>query len=227
MKNIRRIVLMMFLFIVPVALTGCDDLIEDEERNIDQEKVLEASYNDDMQEVHQIVREKDLDDFTFITMYDTIDYDLNEWYIIDNKTIQISAWTQDAPADWDVIIEHVHIDLFITNRYENRPTLLQDSMDDKYHGYMQDGFKISDNVVYENIFGIIGATPELHASLRASRDYSLRLKDLREEDFANNNYDSNTLQVIFDVMVKKPGNDYYETIAVYDEIIIPVGYDFS
>ncbi len=223
-KNTLKFTLLLSLLALFVA--GCDETVY-RERDVDQDKVLEATYSEDLDEIHEIVREKELDDFTFVTKYDTIDYDLNEWYIIDNKTIKMSAWTEGAPVDWDIIIEHVHVDLFITNKYENYPTLLQDTMDDKYHGYKQDGFKISDDIVYENIFGIIGATTEMHHALRYNYDRSLMLKDLREEDFARNHYDSNTLQVIYDVMIKKPGNDYYETIAVYDDIIIPVGYTFS
>lgn len=208
-------------------LTGCLKPETVSERDIDPETVLEATYNEDLEEVHSITREKDLGDFTFVTEYDTIDYDLNNWYIIDNKTLKTSAWTEGAPDDWEIIIEHVHLDLFITNKYNEFPTLLQDTMDDKYHGYQQDGFRISDDVAWENIFGIIGATPEIHNTLRYNYDRTLMLKDLREEDFAKNHYNSNTLQVVYDIMVKKPDKDYYETIAVYDEIIIPVGYVYK
>lgn len=213
---------------VALFLGGCVANIDPaSEREVNEDEVLQPTYNDELEEIHEIVRRKELDDFDFVMKYDTIDYDLNQWRIIDNKALKISAWTESAPSDWDIMIEHVHIDLFITNKYADVPTLLQDSMDDKYHGYKQDGFKISDDVVYENIFGIIGATPELQKTVDWEGKYSLELKDLREEHFAKEDYDSNTLQVVYDVMVKKPDNDYYETIAVYDKIIIPVGYNYT
>lgn len=216
-RNMKVIVLL----VACLLLMGCDGPIEKE---INRESVLEPTYSDDLEEIHEIVRYKELEDFTLVTKYDTIDYDLNKWRIIDNKTIKLSTWTEGLPEGWEAIVEHTHIDMYITNEYEKYPAILQDSMDDKFHGYTQDGFIIADDITYENIFGVNGASDKLHSAVDYSKDYSLQLKDLRENDFLRVGYKMNTMQVVYDVMVKKPGNDFYETIAVYDEIIIPVGY---
>lgn len=208
------------LLIMVLLLVGCD-APEPEKRDVKEESVLEPTYNENMEEIHEIVRSQDLGDFTLVTKYDTMDYDLNKWKIIDNKTIRMSVWTEGLSQDWDVIIEHVHIDMFIASNETKYPTLLQDSMDDKYHGIKQDGFVVSDDTVYENIFGIIGANEVVNRAVQGSE---YRLASLRESDFSYYKYNMNVMQVIYDIMVKKPGNDFYETIAVYDEIVIPVGY---
>lgn len=219
----KRILAALSFLILLIALTGCG--VELTESEVDVDKVLEPTYNEDMEEIHEIIRSQDLEDFTLVTKYDTIDYDLNKWQIIDNKAIRMSVWTEGLPSGWDAIIEHVHIDMFVTNKYDEIPTLLQDTMDDSFHGYQQEGFVISDDIVYENIFGIIGATSEMQHSVDYAGSYTLELKDLREKRFMDSGYNSNTMQVIYDVMVKKPNNDFYETIAVYDEVVIPVGYE--
>lgn len=218
----KRFGLISIILIMSMLLTGCG--VEDRseiEKAREEARVLEPTYNDDLEEISEIVRNKDLGDFTLVMKYDTIDYDLNNWNITDNKTIRMQAWTEGAPEDWDVIVEHVHVDLFIGHKSGDKPSILQDSMDDKYHGVKQDGFKISDSIKYDNIFGVIGATEELHRAIAATTDRNLKLKDLREIDFDIEGYTHNKMQVVYDVVVKKPDNDYYETIAVYDEIVIP------
>lgn len=214
MKKFVKIIL--GLLIISLLLVGCDI---PNEREIDKDAVLEPTYNEDMEEIHEIVRTKDLGDFTLMTKYNTIDYDLNKWKIIDNKTIKMSVWTEGLPEDWEAIIEHVHIDMFITNKYKDYPAILQDSMDDKYHGIKQDGFVINDNIAYENIFGIQGVSHKLSETYY--KDVSI--KKFEEDDFYRYDYTMNTMQIIYDIMIKRPGNDFYETVAVYDEIIIPVG----
>lgn len=215
----RFIKIIPLVLILVLLLVGCTGELT--RREIDEDSILEATYNEDMEEIHEIIRTKDLGDFTLAMKYDTIDYDLNKWRIIDNKTIKISAWTEGLPDGWEVIIEHAHIDMFITSEYEKYPSLLQDSMDDSYHGIKQDGFVIGDDVVYENIFGVEGANEVINRAVQGN-DY--RLASLREDDFSYYKYKMNTMQVVYDVMIKKPNTDFYKTIAVYDEIIIPVGY---
>lgn len=207
-----------------VLLAGCSELEKtavSSGESSDDVFILKPSYNDDMEEIHEITREQELDDFTIITRYDTIDYDLSDWRIIDNKTIKMSVWAENVPTDWEVIIEHTHVDMFIINKYKKYPIILQDTMDDTYHGVQQDGFLISGGNKYENIFGIIGASPELHEAVNYD-DRNL-LTSLRERDFYEKNYVANVMQVVYDVMVKKPDEDYFITMPVYDEIYIPVG----
>ena len=218
MKKIIKITPM--ILIMTLLMAGCT-MPESDKRETNKDSVLEPTFNENMEEIHEIIRTKDLGDFTFIMKYDTIDYDLNKWRIIDNKTIKISAWTEGLPDGWEAIIEHAHIDMFITSEYEKYPSLLQDSMDDSYHGIKQDGFVISDNIIYENIFGVEGANEVINKAIQGN---DLKLASLSESNFSYYKYTINTMQTVYDVMVKKPGNDFYETIAVYDEIIIPVRY---
>lgn len=213
----KRIGLIFLVLFGLIFVVECEPVLEEAVES-ENAGVLEPTYNEDLEEIHEVVQVKHLDDFDLIIKYDTIDYDLNKWRIIDNKTIKISMWTEGLPDNWEAFVEHAHIDMFVKHEDGSKPTIFQDSMDDKYHGIKQDGFVIGDDIVYENIFGIEGLSIDLANVFYRDRTIS----EYRESDFYRRGYTINSLQAVYDVMVKKPENDYYETISVYDEIIIPV-----
>ncbi len=146
MRNRNRAtgVLIIIMVMLMLVLTGCAKAPT--ARELKQESIMQATYNDDLEEVHELVKTIELDDFNLLVRYDTIDYDLKNWRITDNKVIRMEIMTEGLPSDWEAIVEHVHVDMFIRPDTYRRPYLLQDSMDDSFHGYGQDGFVISDNV---------------------------------------------------------------------------------
>lgn len=220
MKRYLALVLMAVVFVF--GLAGCDD-----EETVPKEKNLEVLYalkGSTLEKTHEI------EGLEFITTYSTGDYDLSRWRITDSKVINMTAEVANLPEGATVLIEHVHIDMSLKSTNPQLDGLSQDYMDDSYHGTSQDGFFISDKYQYQNKFAVEGFSKNLIdgwmfvcGSYGAGTITQERLTEknlvLYGEVYANK------LQVVYDVLVKYADEDFYHTISVLDEFLIPVEYE--
>ena len=163
----------------------------------------------------------------FITTYDTGDYDLSRWRITDSKTINMTAKVTNVPEGATILIEHVHIDMSLKSTNPQLDGLSQDSMDDSYHGTSQDGFWINEKYPYQNKFAIEGFSKDLidgWTFVCGSYGYgSISQERLTEKNLTTyGKVYANKMQVVYDILIKYPKEDFYHVVSVLDEFLIPI-----
>jgi hypothetical protein len=182
----------------------------------------------------ELVLEHQVEDFKFITKYFT-DYDTKHWRITDSKSLNMQAWIEGYPEGLIVLVEHVHIDIAIKSKNMSFDGWKQDTMDDSVHGGLQPGFWITKDYPYENVFAIEGYTETLihgyafcvygygGGSIEEKRFTEENLVDDGTEYYSNNGkVYANKVQVVYDLMIKNPGEELFHTRSIIDEFLIPV-----
>lgn len=142
----------------------------------------------------------------------------------------MSARVRGLPEGATVLIEHVHIDMSLKSTNPQLDGLSQDSMDDSYHGTSQDGFFIDEIYPYQNKFAIEGFSKDLIEGWGfVCGDYgssSLTQTRLTERNLIQEgDVYANKMQVIYDILIKYAGEDFYHVVSVSDEFLIPVEYE--
>lgn len=205
-----------------LGITGCEPVEE-----VPEDKKLEKLENlsgNSLEKTH------DIDGMKLTTTYNTGDYNLKRWRITDSKVINMTAKLSDAPEGATVLIEHVHIDMSLKSKDPQLDGLAQDSMDDSYHGMSQDGFFINEKYEYENTFAIEGFSKELMDGWMFVAG-SFGTGSVSDERLTENSLIrygkvyANKMQVIYDVLVKYEGEEFYHVESITDEFLIPVKYE--
>ena len=207
------------------CLTGClEGETVPEEKNLE---VLTPLNGSTLEKKHKIE-----ESFEFITTYNTGDYDLNRWRITDSKVINMTAKISNVPEGATVLIEHVHIDMSLKSTNPQLDGLSQDNMDDSYHGTSQDGFYISEKYEYQNKFAVEGFSKDLiDGWMFAVGSYgagSISQERLTERTLVEyGDVYANKMQVVYDILVKYEGEEYYHVVSILDEFLIPVEYEYE
>ncbi len=218
----KRYFALMLTVALAFSLTGCVDVeTVPEEKNLE---VLNTLNGSTLEKKHKI------EGLEFITTYDTGDYDLSRWRITDSKVINMTAEVTNVPEGATVLIEHVHIDMSLKSTNPQLDGLLQDYMDDSYHGTSQDGFFISDKYQYQNKFAVEGFSKDLiDGWMFVCGSYgsgSLIQERLTEKNLVQyGKVYANKMQVVYDVLVKYANEDFYHVVSVLDEFLIPIEYE--
>lgn len=216
----RCITLLVVAFLAFGLLTGCSNA-----ETVPKEtelQVLSPLNGNTLEKTH------DIEGLEFVTIYDTGDYDLNRWRITDSKVINMSAQVTNVPEGATVLIEHVHIDMSLKSTDPQLDGLSQDSMDDSYHGYSQDGFFINQDYEYQNKFAIEGFSKDLIdgwsfvcGSYGSGSITQERLTERNLVDYGH--VYANKMQVVYDILIKYQGEEFYHVVSVIDEFLIPIG----
>ena len=215
----KRILVAMIVALASFNLTGClEEEKVPEEKNLE---VLNSLKGSTLEKTHKI------EGFEFVTTYDTGDYDLSRWRITDSKAVNMKAGVKNLPSGATVLIEHVHIDMSLKSTNPQLDGLSQDNMDDSYHGTSQDGFLVSDEYQYQNMFAVEGFSKDLIDGWGfVCGDYgatSIEQERLSEKNLVlYGDVYANKMQVIYDVLVKYAGEEFYHVVSVMDEFLIPV-----
>ena len=205
-----------------LGITGCEPVEE-----VPEDKKLEKLENlsgNSLEKTH------DIDGMKLTTTYNTGDYNLKRWRITDSKVINMTVKLSNAPEGATVLIEHVHIDMSLKSKDPQLDGLAQDSMDDSYHGMSQDGFFIDEKYEYENTFAIEGFSKELMDGWMFVAG-SFGTGSVSDERLTENSLIrygkvyANKMQVIYDVLVKYEGEEFYHVESITDEFLIPVKYE--
>lgn len=205
-----------------LGITGCEPVEE-----VPEDKKLEKLENlsgNSLEKTH------DIDGMKLTTTYNTGDYNLKRWRITDSKVINMTAKLSNVPEGATVLIEHVHIDMSLKSKDPQLDGLAQDSMDDSYHGMSQDGFFIDEKYEYENTFAIEGFSKELMDGWMFVAG-SFGTGSVSDERLTENSLIrygkvyANKMQVIYDVLVKYEGEEFYHVESITDEFLIPVKYE--
>ena len=221
-SKVAKVLICAMLVAISLLFTGCN-----ERETVPEEKKLEVL---SPLKGNSLEKRHEIEGFEFITTYDTGDYDLSRWRITDSKVINMTAKVDNLPDGTTVMIEHVHIDMSLKSTNPQLDGLSQDNMDDSYHGSSQDGFWINEEYHYQNQFAVEGFSKDLISgwSFACGEYGSGYISQTRLTDknlvVAGNVY-ANKMQVVYDVLVKNEGEEFYHVESVLDEFLIPVVYD--
>lgn len=175
----------------------------------------------------ELIIENEVEDFILVAKYST-DYDATKWRITDSKTLLMQVFIEDLPENATIMIEHMHTDISLKSKYEGMDGMLQDSMDDKLHTGDQLGFWVTEDYPYENIFAIEGYSQTLIDGWGWMIG-SYGSMNIKEERLTENNLKTdggvygNKVQVVYDVLIKYEGEQYYHTRSIVNEFLIPIG----
>lgn len=214
----KRYLITLITIVLVFGLVGCHTETVPEEKNLEVLNTLDGST---LEKTHEI------EGLKFITTYDTGDYDLSRWRITDSKTINMTAKVTNVPEGATILIEHVHIDMSLKSTNPQLDGLSQDSMDDSYHGTSQDGFWINEKYPYQNKFAIEGFSKDLidgWTFVCGSYGYgSISQERLTEKNLTTyGKVYANKMQVVYDILIKYPKEDFYHVVSVLDEFLIPI-----
>jgi hypothetical protein len=166
--------------------------------------------------------------FTFTTRYST-SYNVDDWQITDSKTLKMEAWLeQSAYFTGTTLLDNVHVDCNIQSKYQIMDGVLQDTMDDRLHTGDQPGFLVSDIYPYENTFSIEGYSQWLVEGwgyFNTSYGYtSYETVRLTEQNLrGNGGVMGNKFTIVYDLLIRNQGEEFYHTRSIVDEFIVPVG----
>ena len=215
------IVLAMLGLSIAMMLTGCEGVeTVPVEKNLETLSPLSGNV---------LEKEHEVEDFKFVTTYNTGSYNLSRWRITDSKLINMYAKAVDVPGGAIVLVEHVHVDMSLKSTNPQLDGLTQDSMDDSYHGTSQDGFWIV-KYPYDNKFAVEGFSKDLIDGwmfVCGSYGYgNISQERLTERNLVKyGNVYANKMQVVYDLLIKYDGEELYHTVSVSDEFLIPVKAD--
>lgn len=218
MKKGIRTLLIATLSTVVVSLTGCGENMVPVERELDSIDLSQGTI---------LEQEHDIEGIHFVNTYDTGRYDLSNWRITDSKTLTMTVEAQNIPEGTEVIIEHMHVTVSLKAEYAQVDGMKQAEMDDTFHGYGQDGFVITNEYPYINIFAIDGYSETLLSGwgYYTSSTGSCTVDEIRLTENNLLKYHKvygNKIQVVYDVMIKNAGESYFHTVPMKDEFLITV-----
>lgn len=166
------------------------------------------------------------EDFTLLCTYDTDDYDLNNWRITADKSINMSVKTNNLPEGYSAHIEHMHADISLKSTDPQVDGITQDSMDDSDHRIPTKGFPISDEIEYNNTFAIEGYTDTFYKMwgyVCNGYGYTTGQKvRLSEYNLREAGTYAEKLSVVYDVVISTPECKEGYVTSVCSKILIPV-----
>lgn len=228
-KNKRKLISVFLCIIMTVSLCGCTMKYTEEQVNKDTE--TDTLTVDEETAKMQTSQTLDVHGETFklICNYDTGKYDVNNWHVTDDKSINMEVYTKNLPDGYQVYIDHVHIDISLKSTKPQLNGLFQDSMDDTSHQIPTNGFYIDNETKYYNTFAIKGYNQQfyqmwgyLYGSYGSISSSNVRLT---EQNLLDSNVYAEKLHVVYDLNIKGPDDTEFHTISVESATLIPVSQD--
>ncbi len=234
MKKIVRIGLMTIL--ACLILSGCVGEVETTE--VATKKTMTSERTDELLddkigefENGKLTMTVDVpnESFALKTVFTAEDYAVDRWRTTDVKKLKLSACTVGLPEGTEVFIDNVHIDTVIKSLYAAYDAIPIDTMDDRTHSSLVFGFPISDSMPYNGIFAIGGYSDTLiegytsgYSSGKAgySTGY-IKESRVTEGVLRNSAVYANMFQIVWDLWIQKPGNNYPYMTSVETEFLIP------
>lgn len=229
MKYGRKCAFILCIAILTLGLVGCEEqeFVEKEE-SINKIETNNKKSNSglklpNLQQKLSVPGEK----IKLSCTYDTGRYQLSKWRITDSKTLNMEVHTINVPKGTEVLIEHMHADISIKSTLAAVDGLVQDTMDDTFHGSSQDGFYINNRTKYINTFAIEGYSKSLFEGWgHITGNYgsmSLREKRLTEKVMIVNGYAyAQKVTIIYDLAIKNKKEEKYHSTSVTSEFLIPL-----
>lgn len=217
-----------------ITTTGCEHTIEVVEKDTTTDMMQVNDDTDISIGIPSLTQELSVEDesFKLLCEYNTGSYPINNWHVTDSKSITMKVKTKNLPEGYEVYIDHVHADISLKSTLPGLNGITQDSMDDTFHGYSQDGFYINNDDEYYNIFAIEGYTDQFYqlwgyAVGEYGAAYSTYQRMTEQNIVEKGETYAEKLMVVYDLSIKKPGSDKLYTKSVLSEILIPVSTDIK
>lgn len=157
------------------------------------------------------------------TFYNT-DYAQGQWEITDNKNVGIYLFVEKQSPNTTILVEHVHVDCLICSNRSEINGIKQDGMDDDMHVGSQAGFYVSPEYSYSNIFAIEGYTEWLlnmwGFMLGQFGWMEGTEKRLTESTLKQYGAKGSEFMVVFDLLIKNQGEEYFHTVSFMDDFIV-------
>lgn len=220
MKKKLNKIMMCLMIVLIISLSGCESETIEKDTTTDS-----INFNVEKPKLEQEL-EINGEDFKLKCNYTVKGYNISKWRVTDSKNIGMEVQTLGLPDGYQVYIDHVHADILLKSTSPQINGITQDTMDDTYHGLNQDGFWIDDNNSYYNIFSIEGYTDQFYQLWGyAFGDFGVvdsSYQRLTEKNILKLGTYAEKLTVVYDISIKKPGNDKLYTKSVSSEILIPL-----
>lgn len=174
----------------------------------------------------QLEFEHEFEGIKLKTNYSAGDYDIGKWQITDSKTLNLNLLVEEMPDTSEILIEHVHADVSLASKLAYFNGLPQDSMDDSYHGYSQDGIAIDKKYPYHEVFAIEGYSETfINGWQYAQTGGYISEKRLTERNLMEygETY-GNKIQVIYNLNIKHKDEKYFHTKTIKDEFYVKTTY---
>lgn len=211
-----------------LSLMGCESKeFVKEDTNINKMQEIEKesgkTNKPNLKQIISVPGEK----FKLSCSYDTGRYNLSNWRITDSKALNMKVHTIHAPKNKEVLIEHVHADIYVKSTLATIDGLIQDSMDDVFHGTSQDGFYINNHTNYTNIFAIEGYSKTFFEgwgyAVGQYGDLSISEERLTEKHLVVDGYAyAQKVQIVYDLAIKDKNSTKYRSVSVISEFLIPL-----
>lgn len=167
---------------------------------------------------------------TLQTIY-SFSEDFGNWKVTDNKAIDIEMSVVHSDAE-EIFVEHMHSDVYIESKKITYDGLLQDTMDDSYHGTGYPGFYIDTTYSYYETFSIEGRNPNFMSELEfhcfhyygtgscSSENVPISEERIRSNDKHDGGVYGQTIYFVYDVLIRYSGEDVFHKVIVSDNIFI-------
>lgn len=160
---------------------------------------------------------------TLKTSYSS-NYGNGTWRITDNKDLLITLEVLSQDEGNVLMVEHMHVDCLIEAWRAEIDGLPQDVMDDKMHVGMQEGFFISEQYRYEEIFSIEGYGETLiNGWMWVCNNFgwgTIEEKRLTEERLLHLDCQGNEFYIVYDIIIKNEGEQYFHKVTFRDNFIV-------
>lgn len=217
---IKRLSILSGTLIIMTNTLGCsksDDKVNDDIPAINQEEqdILSLYINSNLKKELEVKNTN----FKLVSALNYLDEESNSWDITSDKNLYLTVYTKDLDEMTEVYINNIYIDI----------SLLSDDI--MFNGILQDKKNIStvdsrkvyidNNISYEGIIPIEGQSldflKETYLAFNNLENEFMIEKRFVEKDYENNGVYGNRIRVVYELLIKKQGEDNYQTIDVATE----------
>ena len=220
-KLLKKICCLTTLSTLSLTITGCDD--KEIGTNSDISYDVIDTYNDELE--NGITQEIDVpnENFKLIVDYECQLQENQKWTITDDKNINMEIKTSGVTNE-KVYIDNIHTDTTICSYYSSVNGILQDSMDDRIHNSLMEGFSISDSNSYVGINHIEGQNETfIKGSVYGFSTYISGTVDeerFLESDYLEQGVYANKISSVIDLIIDK--GDEKTFVSVPSEVQVSV-----
>ena len=220
-KLLKKICCLTTLSTLSLTITGCDD--KEIGTNSDISYDVIDTYNDELE--NGITQEIDVpnENFKLIVDYKCQLQENQKWTITDDKNINMEIKTSGVTNE-KVYIDNIHTDTTICSYYSSVNGILQDSMDDRIHNSLMEGFSISDSNSYVGINHIEGQNETfIKGSVYGFSTYISGTVDeerFLESDYLEQGVYANKISSVIDLIIDK--GDEKTFVSVPSEVQVSV-----
>lgn len=193
-----------------MILTGCSETVKDDGRELDGITLGENQAS--------VVKTHTLDDVVIETTYSIPD--AKAWYITQNKDVRITMRVLENPSNKDIRMAYMHADVSLASKYTDYHGMKQDNMNHEYKGVSQDGYELSLEHPFENIFSIDAYSDTFLRGWSYSGTGSAYETRPTERKLRSEGVYGNEFNFVFNILIKEEGDSLFHIETFKDDFEI-------